>query len=158
MAGELGMAQALGAAAVELADRGPITVERRLDGGRREVLAVEAPAVVSVESGVVTLRRPPLAAVLAARRAEIVVVPAGPHTPVTETRTRPYRPRPRVLEGPDPTLPARDRLVALSGALVSHDPPRIVRADAEEAADELLAFLAARGYLSDPADQLSPGE
>jgi len=151
VAGELAVAQALGAAAVDLGGDGPITVERRLDGGRREVLAVEAPAVVSVESGVVSLRRPPLAAALAARRAEVTVVPAGPHQPAAEARTRPYRPRPRVLDGPDPALPARDRLVALSGALVSHDPPRIVRADAEQAADELLAFLAARGYLADPA-------
>ncbi len=153
VAGELGLAQALGAAAVTLEAPAALRVERRLDGGRREVLSLVAPAVVSVESAVATLRRPPLAAALAARRTAVRVVPAPPHPPLLEARTRPYRPRPRVLEGPDPSLAARDRLVALSGALVHHNPPRVVRATPEEAADELLGFLRARGYLDGDRDR-----
>jgi hypothetical protein len=52
-----------------------------------------------------------------------------------------------VLEGPDPALSTRQRLLALSGALAVFDPPRVVQATAEEAADELLSFLTTRGYL-----------
>jgi electron transfer flavoprotein beta subunit len=132
-------------------------VERRLDGGRREVLHVSAPAVLSVESGIAELRRPGISAVLGARAVPIRVVPSGarPHAG-GDTRTRPFRPRPRVLEGPDPSLSPRDRMVILSGALTDRDPPRIVHPrDADEAADELLAFLRARGYFDDGV--ASPG-
>jgi hypothetical protein len=53
-----------------------------------------------------------------------------------------------VLNGPDPHLPPRERLLTLSGALTVFDPPRVVVASPEEAADELLSFLGARGYLA----------
>ena len=65
--------------------------------------------------------------------------------------SRPFRPRPRVLDGPDPHLPARDRLVTLSGALVHRRSAAGGGAGPEEAADELLAFLVARGYLDGSA-------
>jgi electron transfer flavoprotein beta subunit len=100
---------------------------------------------------VAALRRPPLPAALASRSATIEVVAGPPHPGRREAPSRPFRPRPRVLAGPDPHLPARDRLVALSGALVQRDPPRVVRAGPEEAADELLAFLVVRGYLDESA-------
>ena len=55
-----------------------------------------------------------------------------------------------MLNGPDPHLATRQRLLALSGALTVFDPPgRVVVASPEAAADELLLFLAARGYLSE---------
>ena len=79
VAAELGVAQALG-----LVERRPATataarrVTRRLDGGRREVLAVTAPAVLSVEGAVARLRRASLPAELAARTAPIEVVPGRP--------------------------------------------------------------------------------
>jgi electron transfer flavoprotein beta subunit len=42
----------------------------------------------------------------------------------------------------------RERLLALTGALVSHDPPRLVGpVDADGAVDELLDFLSRHGYL-----------
>ncbi len=155
VAGHLDAAQALGVATVELgADPGglsgawpSIKVERRLDGGRREVLAVTAPAVISVESGTAALRRSPLGSVLAAARVPVQVVPAPPGLAPPSGRSHPFRPRPRVLEGPDAHLPPHERMLRLSGALVAHEPPRVVRADPDEAAQEVLAFLAARGYL-----------
>lgn len=152
VAGRLGATQALGIAAVTFGEEEGLVLERRLDGGRREVLRVGAPAVVSVESGLVSPRRPSLAAVLAARRAPVEVV-AGPpsHQPATG-RVRPFRPRPRVLEGPDPSRPPFERLLALSGALVQREPPRVVRAEPDQAVDELLAFLRSRGYLADEQD------
>jgi electron transfer flavoprotein beta subunit len=53
-------------------------------------------------------------------------------------------------EGDDPRL----RLLALTGALVAHDPPTVVQpADAVEAADVLLAYLVRHGYLDDAAGE-----
>ena len=47
-------------------------------------------------------------------------------------------------EGDDPRL----RLLALTGALVAHDPPTVVQPEsAAEAADVLLDFLVRHGYL-----------
>jgi electron transfer flavoprotein beta subunit len=98
------------------------------------------------------LRRPALDAVLSARRVPITIV-AGARRALTgdggpEPRTRPFRPRSRVLDGPDPSLSPRERMVILSGALTDRDPPRIVHPDgAAGAADELIGFLRSRGYL-----------
>jgi electron transfer flavoprotein beta subunit len=126
----------------------PLRVERRLDGGRRELISAVAPVVLSVEGGVLSLRRASLPATLAAQRATIEVV-EGPRADAPPASVaRPYRPRARVLPGPDPRLSARERLLALSGALREHDPPRIVTAPPAEAADELLAFLRDRGHLA----------
>jgi electron transfer flavoprotein beta subunit len=61
---------------------------------------------------------------------------------------RASRPRPRHL--PAPTGSSRERLLALTGALLSHEPPTVVGpVDAPEAADALLDFLARNGYLSE---------
>jgi electron transfer flavoprotein beta subunit len=120
---------------------------RRLDGGRAEELDVPLPAVCSVEPGTVRPRRAALAAVLAARRAEIAVVRADVREggPVRAGRTRPYRPRPKAL--PAPGGGTRQRLLALTGALAPpRTPPRVVTpGSAEEAAELLLAHLREHG-------------
>ena len=69
LADELDAAQALGLLQLTTSDGDPATMSalRRLDGGRRERLAVPAPAVVSVEGAAGELRRASLAATLAAR-------------------------------------------------------------------------------------------
>ncbi len=60
---------------------------------------------------------------------------------------RAYRPRARVVAPPEGAT-ARDRLLALTGALVAHEPPTIVGpTDAARAADALLAYLVRTGYL-----------
>jgi electron transfer flavoprotein beta subunit len=152
LAHRLGAAQALGL--LELAQQdGELRALRRIDGGRRERLAVGLPAVCSVEPTTVRLRRAALPAVLAARTATVPVVttrqrpPRAPHT----GPARPYRPRPRVLPAPVGDDP-RTRVLALTGALVEREPPRVVTpASAAEAADELLGFLRQHGYLDDEA-------
>jgi electron transfer flavoprotein beta subunit len=143
----LGAAQALGLVAIE-ADDGAVLVERRLDGGWRERLRVPCPAVCSVEAAGVRLRRAPLPDTLAARRAEVPVVTpadrAGPSLSVSAPE--PFRPRTRVIPAPADADP-RLRLLALTGALVEHDPPTVVGpVGAAEAADALLAYLARQGY------------
>jgi electron transfer flavoprotein beta subunit len=114
LAGHLGAAQALGLVGVELGETGSVTALRRLDGGRRERLAVEAPAVLSVEGSTARLRRAPLAAAITARNAPVRVV-AGPVVPDHAARvSRPFRPRPRVLPTPEGAT-ALDRIVRIAG-------------------------------------------
>jgi len=149
LAHELHAAQALGLTGLTAQGPGSLLAERRLDGGRREQLRVTAPAVVSVEPAGVRLRRAPLSGLVAARQAEVEVCPTGgPRhaTGVRVLRVSAYRPRARVLAPPAGGDP-RQRLLALTRALVERTPPRVVKAGADRAADELLDFLKARGYL-----------
>lgn len=146
LAAELGAAQALGL--LEL-DPGswPLRVTRRLDQGRREILSVPPPAVLSFEGGR-ELRRAPLPRVLAARRAVVEVSTAPPRrsaSPVVEVARGPYRPRARVL--PPPQGDARDRVLALTGALVARTPPQLLELEPPEAAAAIVEQLRAWGHL-----------
>jgi electron transfer flavoprotein beta subunit len=148
VAHELGIVQAPGLVSLEL-DGDDLMGERRLDYGRRERMRIPLPAVCSVEAAGVRLRRASLPASLAAANAAVpvaeVLVP-GPAVRVLGARAS--RPRPRHL--PAPTGSSRERLLALTGALLSHEPPTVVGpVDAPEAADALLDFLARNGYLSE---------
>lgn len=144
-------AQALGLVTVEPVERGVLRCERRLDGGRRERLVVRAPAVISVEGSSARLRRAPLAAALAATRAHVEVrQPALAATLVeAPTRTGPFRPRPRVLPPPPRDLSPRERVLALTGALVERTPPKRIVMEPGEAADFLLEQLREWGELPD---------
>lgn len=148
LAAELAAAQALGLVALEpVTGRRALLVERRLEGGRREQLEVPLPAVCSVEAAGVRLRRAGLSAALAAASAPVAVHrPAlRTHSTVRVRSSRPYRPRPRPL--PAPTGTARERLLALTGALSEREPPTVLGPLAPaEAAGELLAYLDRNGF------------
>ena len=154
LAALLGAQQALGLLELSTVDGfGELAAVRRLDGGRRERLRIGLPAVCSVEPTDVRLRRAPLPAVLAARGAPIPVV-AG-EVPVDGrvrvTAVRPYRPRARVVANgtADRDADPHRRMVALSGTLTRHDPPRLVTPESPAAAaGELLTFLREHGYLA----------
>jgi electron transfer flavoprotein beta subunit len=151
LAAILGAAQALGLVQIDpAADPGSLVATRRLDGGRREVLSVSVPAVISVEGSSAELRRAGLGAVLAARTTPIDVLSApspGPRSGVRVTGIAPYRPRAQVLPPPSADLDVRDRILALTGALVERTPPRTVHADTVEAADLVLDQLRAWGEI-----------
>lgn len=149
LAERLGAAQALGLLELTVAGRG-LRALRRLDGGRRERLAVPLPAVCSLEAGTVRLRRAPLPAVLAARDAAIPFVHAAPGRPRARvTAARSYRPRPQALPGPRDSDP-RGRISALTGAHLARTPPRVVMpGTAEAAARQLLDDLREHGYLDE---------
>jgi electron transfer flavoprotein beta subunit len=172
LAAELGAAQALGlveidtgniqtgniqtgniqTGSIDAGESGRLAVRavRRLDGGRREVLSIAAPAVLSVEGSVARLRRAPLSAGLAARNAPITVVP-GPSTPRdTPSEVRPYRPRARVLAPPpgDDAL-ARVRAITAADASVSHG--ETVTLEPAEAAARIVQALRDWGYLETSA-------
>jgi electron transfer flavoprotein beta subunit len=145
LARELGACQALGLLELAVVD-GELRALRRLDGGRRERLRIPTPAVCSVEPAGTVLRRAPLPAMLAARRAQIPVARAGSLGGLQAGATRPYRPRPRILPRPAGAEP-HQRMLALTGALVERTPPKLLRpATPAEAARELLDYLRDHGF------------
>lgn len=167
VAAELGVAQALGLLGVEAggtapdgtapgstapdgtAPDGTVRVIRRLDGGRREVLELDAPAVISVEGGVARLRRAALPAELAARRAVIEVVP-GPAGPVDRPdAVRPYRPRARTLPAPVGGTLQRIRSLTDAGGQPTTGTETVVL-DPAAAAERILSSLREWGYLDLP--------
>jgi len=157
IAAEIDIAQALGLVSIEAVVSGDaagrLRAVRRLDGGRREVLEISAPAVVSIEGSAMRLRRSSPAAELAAQRAHISVVP-GPTGPVDSPHEiGPYRPRPRVLAAPAGTT-TLDRVRSITGSEQgSHHASETVVLEPAAAAQRLLAALRDRGYL----DQVPAG-
>lgn len=160
LAHDLGWPQALGLTGlvVEPAPDGSgaphrLVVERRLDGGRRERLALVPPGVLSLEPGP-ELRRASLAATLTAGSALVDVRPARqvpPPAPAVLAR-RPFRPRARVV--PAPGGDTRNRVVHLLGAaeLGAHtggEGQGGGEVSPADAARLVLERLAAWGYLPD---------
>jgi electron transfer flavoprotein beta subunit len=150
LAAALNAAQVLGVVRMESEDDGVLRVHRRLDGGRREVLLVPRPAVVSVEAAGVRLRRAGLPATLASGRAIIPVARAPAATAAQRIRVlgaHRYRPRPRELAGPSGT--ALRRTLELTGALTERTPPTVLGPlSPDQAADALLGDLRRHGYLA----------
>ena len=150
LAASLGAAQALGCVRLEPVDERALRVHRRLDGGRREVLIVRPPAVVSIEAAGVRLRRAGLPATLSRHNAPITVAdaPAAAAPLIGILAAHPYRPRPRELPGPTGT--ALRRTLELTGALAQRTPPTVVGPlSPGQAADELLGYLRRQGYLAE---------
>jgi electron transfer flavoprotein beta subunit len=151
LAAELGVQQALGVVQIEPGGDGALRLIRRLDGGRREVLRVTRPAVVSVEAAGVRLRRAALPTLLAGMEAPIQVAHAAAVMTAPRVRTlaaHPYRPRPRELAGP--TGGTTRRLHELTGALAERTPPTVLGPlSPGQAAEELLGYLRRHGYLED---------
>lgn len=150
IAHHLGVVQALGLVAVQVGSDGSVdhlAAVRRLDGGRREVLSVPLPCVVSVEGSVASLRRAGLRASLAGRNAAVEVVPCRvPVHPTPASIVTPFRPRARVMPAPagDDVL---ERLRALTdtGAAPSHG--EVVTLPAPEAAERIVRALREWGYV-----------
>jgi electron transfer flavoprotein beta subunit len=150
LAAELDAEQALGVLRIQPDNDSTLRVHRRLDGGRREVLLVRSPAVVSVEAAGVRLRRAALPAVLATRECEIPVAQApgvSPAQPVRLLGMSPHRPRPHEIARPSGT--ALHRVLELTGALEQRTPPTVIGPlSPEDAVDELLDYLRRNGYLT----------
>jgi electron transfer flavoprotein alpha/beta subunit len=79
----------------EAGREGPcIGVEREVEGGRREILAIRLPALVAVQSGINRPRYPALSHVLRARSQGLTEVPSDT-LPAPEIRSAPSGSRPR---------------------------------------------------------------
>ena len=150
LAAALNAAQALGVVRLEPEGDGVLRVHRRLDGGRREVLRVRGPAVVSVEAAGVRLRRAGLPEMLASRRAAIPVIHTRVPQPDIGSRSWvPTRTGLGRVSSPVPSGTALHRTLELTGALVERTPPTVLGPlSPEQAADELLGYLRRHGYLA----------
>jgi electron transfer flavoprotein beta subunit len=145
LAAELGAAQALGLVSMAPSE-GAVLAERRLDRGARERLRVPLPAVCSVEAASARLRRARLTGLLSAQGGRVEVVRASTTPPPpAPVRTAPFRPRARELPAPA-SASARERVLALTGALTDREPPQTLYLDPAVAARELLARLETWGY------------
>jgi electron transfer flavoprotein beta subunit len=150
LAAHLGAAQALGLVHIDPSSS-PLRVIRRLDGGRREVLDVPTPAVLSVEGSVARLRRAPLAAALRAKTAEIRVSP-GPAAAEDMAQITAYRPRARQLPAPAGGTLARVRdILDIGAAEQTH--AETVTLEPSDAAALVIEQLDEWGYLGEqPTD------
>lgn len=163
IAHHLGAAQALGLVDLDLdlpdssgAGRGPLALRaiRRLDGGRREVLAVSTPCVVSVEGAValdgtsVTLRRASLPGLVAAADADIdQLAPAAHRSSTTVSHVSEFRPRARILGSPTGGVTLdRVRQLLDTGGSVAHG--ETVELDPRASAERIIESLRHWGYLS----------
>jgi electron transfer flavoprotein beta subunit len=147
LAARLRRQQALGLVGVEFTD--PLRVTRRLDGGRREVLRITGPAVLSVEGSIARLRRASLRSSLTAQKSEVLPygtasVPSGNTSTIT---VHPYRPRARSLAAPAGAT-ALDRLRALTDVSAAPQPGEIVEATPAAAAKRIIEVLRDWGYVS----------
>jgi electron transfer flavoprotein beta subunit len=100
-------------------DGGRLTVQRQLEGGAVELLSVELPALLTVQSAINAPRRPNLRAIKQARAASVTVLgltdvglDAGAVAASAGSRTVGLTPRPRsggatLIEGPPPQIAAR---------------------------------------------------
>jgi electron transfer flavoprotein beta subunit len=155
LAAWLGASQALGLVGVEpQPEPGEVVGTRRLDGGRRERLRVLAPAVVSVEGSAARLRRATLAAKVSSRAAPLSVVGGPVHRDLLAHRTRPFRPRPRILPGPAGDH-AFERILQLTATHAAPAAVAAVELGPDAAADRILEALTKWGYLdlNGPADR-----
>ncbi len=159
VAHELGVAQGLGLVSLSADPDGTgLVAERRLDGGWRERLRVDLPAVCSVEAAGIRLRRASLEGSLAGAGRSVPtyrpsVTPEHTAPVVRFGVPRPFAPRPRVVAAPS-SPDSRQRVLALCGALEEREPPVVLGPlSPSEAADELLAFLARHEYraVTEPA-------
>lgn len=134
--------------------------QRRLVGGGRSEGEVTMPAVLAVAAENIRLRYASLPGLMNAKRATIPVrtLPDLGLSPLdlrfpasTVHAVTPPRPRPRTLFIPNGQLSADERVAQIMSAGVSRKATRLVEAPAEEAAEEIIAFLAARGFLEEPA-------
>lgn len=144
LAHHLDARQALGLVEVDV-DAHPLRVVRRLDGGRREVLDVTTPAVLSVEGSVARLRRASLTATLRAKHADIDVM-AGPAPERNDAIIIPFRPRPRVVAPPSGNPLARVRDI-LDVGTADVGRAETVTLEPVAAAERIVEQLTTWGYL-----------
>lgn len=149
LAGELRYGQALGVISVDLPSSAgsPLVARRRLDGGRREVLEIRGPAVVSVEGSTARLRRASLRQSMAASKVRIPVNRVDQATDISDPGSlRPFRPRPRVVPAPEGRS-ALDRVRRVTETSSTKGHGEVVELEPRPAAERIVSALRQWQYL-----------
>jgi electron transfer flavoprotein beta subunit len=145
VAHHLAIGQACGLVRVRIDQvSGIIDAERRLDGGRRELLRVDGPSVLSVEGSVATLRRATISGVLQAKSAVIEhrsFTGATHQLGVRIERTEPHRP-PAPSIAVNSSADPRDRASYILGVGTKRTPPLRLTLKPNDAADMIIKQLA----------------
>ena len=148
IAAQLSCDQALGLVEIEIPSNAQdsITALRRLDGGRREQLAIHGHAVLSVEGSTARLRRASLKGSMAAKKHDITVIAVSP-TAIDNAPVRPYRPRARAVAAPVGTS-ALDRVKQITDRSSAKGHGETVHLEPREAAELIVNKLREWGYQS----------
>lgn len=124
-----------------------LLAKRKFARGKRELLRLTPRGVISLDPHAAKLRRASLDAVLARTEAEVVVRPTVALPTQWQSMvlhpigSSPYRPRAKLLQGPDQSLPVQKRITAL---LTGGNPARRaepLHLDPESAAQLLLQTI-----------------
>ena len=147
LASTLGAQQALGIVGITSSEvSNTLDLLRRLDAGRREIVRVEEPFVVSVEGSLATLRRASLASTLRPT-ATLVDASLVSHSAPSFGEFSPFRPRPRTIAAPVGET-ALDRIKSATSANSPQKHSEIVTLVPEAAAQFIVERLTEWGYLS----------
>ncbi|PWB45538.1 MAG: hypothetical protein C3F10_06070 [Dehalococcoidia bacterium] len=137
---------------VSLSGVGPLEVERRMEGGRRQLLQVHPPAAITVEESLCDPRYPSVLARRKADRTPIEVFTPGqlgvdlPDRSVTLIRLQGPRPLAARLVSPPAGLLARGRLAfVMAGGPDQKRSSRRLEGPTPLVVDQLLAYLDANG-------------
>lgn len=147
IASTLGAQQALGIVGITPStSNNSLDLLRRLDAGRREIVRVLEPFVVSVEGSLATLRRASLASTL---RPTATVIDASLVSQSSPSfgEFSPFRPRPRTIAAPVGET-ALDRIKSATSANSPQKHSEIVTLAPEAAAQFIVERLTEWGYLS----------
>lgn len=140
--------------AISLTGTNVLEIERRLGGGRRQLVRVEGPAVITVEENLCEPRYPSVVARRRAERTAVAVCTAADLgvelSPAALSLVRLQGPRPLAarLVAPPPEMAARQRLAyILTGGAGEKRTPSRLEGPVTAQVDQLLAFLGANGLL-----------
>jgi len=137
---------------------GQAQVQRRLERGVREVVAVRLPAVLALEPDLARLPHASLPRLISAQRArlpcydlsELGLAPTNLESPRPIRRvTLPPRPRPRAIFTPPSSDPAHERIEQILSAGVTRPPGRLLEGPPAPMAAAILDFLRERGLLGE---------
>ncbi len=131
---------------------GELELERRMEGGRHEVLRARPPLVISVQPSLCQPRYPALLARRKADRVAIQTLSAGDlglpevSSGLQTLGLRPPRPRTARLVAPAPEMDARERYrFILAGGPAQNRTPSRLSGPVPAMVDELLRFLQTQG-------------
>lgn len=137
---------------VSLSGSDPLEIERRMEGGRRQLIQVQPPVAITVEESLCDPRYPSVLARHKADRAPITVFTPGqlgvdlPTRSVILERLQGPRPLAARLVTPPVDLPARGRLAyVLAGGPDQKRSSKRLEGPTLQVVDQLLAYLNANG-------------